>query len=541
LGVDVVTIKTRLLSGFGAVILLIAALAAVAVISNTRTEANYGVLIDEEVPALNDLGAALLAGARTVEATSELVQMLLEQHHRALEADPDESVALLISALPPGSIDEMKAEIREQQELLERSLEAFVATESVIHARPDAQARGPEHSPERIEELGLAVLAKSKQVVALVDARAGLHDILAAQTDMVETDPPFFALQSVIAERTADLGRQRAEAAALMHVSTWSILGFGGLALVVGLAVTQLVAGSVSRPVARLRAAVARLGSGDFAAADELQTLRTSGEIGELAASFRRMAADLAEAKEKEKRQERLSALGQLAGTVSHELRNPLATIRNSIDILRKMTDGKATAADRAVARIDRAVQRCDAIVGDILEFSRVQELNREPTAIDAWLQEMLDEHEVPSSPRVRRELMAGAETMLDRTRFRQVLVNLVDNAAQAMADPQWQPGPDHEPTITVRTELAGPHIRLSVSDNGPGIVADKLSKIFEPLFTTKTRGVGLGLPTVRKLVEQHGGTIDVESREGGGTTFTVWLPRLVSDAEPSALLVTAA
>jgi signal transduction histidine kinase len=541
LGVDVVTIKTRLLSGFGAVILLIAALAAVAVISNTRTEANYGVLIDEEVPALNDLGAALLAGARTVEATSELVQMLLEQHHRALEADPDESVALLISALPPGSIDEMKAEIREQQELLERSLEAFVATESVIHARPDAQARGPEHSPERIEELGLAVLAKSKQVVALVDARAGLHDILAAQTDMVETDPPFFALQSVIAERTADLGRQRAEAAALMHVSTWSILGFGGLALVVGLAVTQLVAGSVSRPVARLRAAVARLGSGDFAAADELQTLRTSGEIGELAASFRRMAADLAEAKEKEKRQKRLSALGQLAGTVSHELRNPLATIRNSIDILRKMTDGKATAADRAVARIDRAVQRCDAIVGDILEFSRVQELNREPTAIDAWLQEMLDEHEVPSSPRVRRELMAGAETMLDRTRFRQVLVNLVDNAAQAMADPQWQPGPDHEPTITVRTELAGPHIRLSVSDNGPGIVADKLSKIFEPLFTTKTRGVGLGLPTVRKLVEQHGGTIDVESREGGGTTFTVWLPRLVSDAEPSALLVTAA
>jgi signal transduction histidine kinase len=541
LGVDVVTIKTRLLSGFGAVILLIAALAAVAVISNTRSEANYGVLIDEEVPALNDLGGALLAGARTVEATSELVQMLLEQHHRALEADPDESVALLISALPPGSIDEMKAEIREQQELLERSLEAFVATESVIHARPDAQARGPEHSPERIEELGLAVLAKSKQVVALVDARAGLHDILAAQTDMVETDPPFFALQSVIAERTADLGRQRAEAAALMHVSTWSILGFGGLALVVGLAVTQLVAGSVSRPVARLRAAVARLGSGDFAAADELQTLRTSGEIGELAASFRRMAADLAEAKEKEKRQERLSALGQLAGTVSHELRNPLATIRNSIDILRKMTDGKATAADRAVARIDRAVQRCDAIVGDILEFSRVQELNRESTAIDGWLQEMLDEHEVPSSPRVRRELMAGAETMLDRTRFRQVLVNLVDNAAQAMADPQWQPGPDHEPTITVRTELAGPHIRLSVSDNGPGIVADKLSKIFEPLFTTKTRGVGLGLPTVRKLVEQHGGTIDVESREGGGTTFTVWLPRLVWDAEPSALLVTAA
>ena len=186
-------------------------------------------------------------------------------------------------------------------------------------------------------------------------------------------------------------------------------------------------------------------------------------------------------------------------------------------------------------------MQRCDAIVGDILEFSRVQDLNREPTSIDDWLQEMHDEHELPSSIRMHRALAAGAGTMLDRTRFRQVVVNLVDNAAQAMADPQWQPDPDRERTITVRTELAGPHIRLSVGDNGPGIAADKLSKIFEPLFTTKTKGVGLGLPTVRKLVEQHGGTLDVESREGDGTTFTVWLPRLVSDAEPSARLVTAA
>src|SRR6185312_3266697 len=163
-------------------------------------------------------------------------------------------------------------------------------TETVIHGRPDAPVHGVEHKPERIEDLGLAVLAKSKRVVALIEARAGLPDILLAQKDMVETAPPFFALQSVIAERTADLARQRAEAATLMQASTWSVIGFGGLALVVGLAVTQLVAGSVSRPVARLRAAVARLGSGDFAAADELQTLRTSGEIADLAASFRRMA-----------------------------------------------------------------------------------------------------------------------------------------------------------------------------------------------------------------------------------------------------------
>src|SRR5262249_58449528 len=96
---------------------------------------------------------------------------------------------------------------------------------------------------------------------------------------------------------------------------------------------------------------------------------------------------------------------------------------------------------------------------------------------------------------------------------------------------------------IPVRTEAAGPHVRLAVADTGPGIPTDKLGKIFEPLFTTKAKGVGLGLPTVRKLVEQHGGTIDVESKEGEGTTFTVWLPRqhAQTDVQPSVPIAATA
>jgi two-component system, NtrC family, nitrogen regulation sensor histidine kinase NtrY len=111
------------------------------------------------------------------------------------------------------------------------------------------------------------------------------------------------------------------------------------------------------------------------------------------------------------------------------------------------------------------------------------------------------------------------------------VIVNLVDNAAQALTDRSWQAAEDHAARIVVRTEQAGPHIRLSVADNGPGIPQDKLPKIFEPLFTTKASGVGLGLPTVRQLVEQHGGTVDVASNVGQGTTFTIWLPRYSAEA----------
>ena len=228
---------------------------------------------------------------------------------------------------------------------------------------------------------------------------------------------------------------------------------------------------------------------------------------------------------------------------MSHELRNPLGTIRHSMGMVRQLIAGKGLGVDRALDRIDRSIERCDAIVSDILEFSRVQELNREATAIDSWLDDMLDEHEVTPAVTVRRELDAGAEVLLDCTRFRQVLVNLIDNAAQAMTDPEWTPADERERTITVRTVVAGPHVRLSVADTGPGISADKLDKIFEPLFTTKAKGVGLGLPTVRKLVEQHGGTIDVESTVNEGTTFTVWLPRQhgQADLQPDAPMAATA
>jgi len=106
------------------------------------------------------------------------------------------------------------------------------------------------------------------------------------------------------------------------------------------------------------------------------------------------------------------------------------------------------------------------------------------------------------------------------------VRLSIVDNAVQALQDPAWVPPENYPRRITVRAESAGPHVRISIIDNGPGIPPDVLPRIFEPLFTTKGFGVGLGLPTVRQIVEKHGGTIDVASAGADGTTVTIWLPR---------------
>ena len=128
--------------------------------------------------------------------------------------------------------------------------------------------------------------------------------------------------------------------------------------------------------------------------------------------------------------------------------------------------------------------------------------------------------------------MTSGAAVAIDREQFRQVIANLMENAAQAMTDPGWVPPSGRQLTVTLRTETAGPFVRLSVIDTGPGIPADRLPRIFEPLFTTKSFGVGLGLPTVRQIVEQHGGTIDATSAVEEGATFAIPPPRLADAAD---------
>jgi signal transduction histidine kinase len=140
----------------------------------------------------------------------------------------------------------------------------------------------------------------------------------------------------------------------------------------------------------------------------------------------------------------------------------------------------------------------------------------------------------MPAGISVRREMNAGGLSIrVDPMRLRQVLINLMDNAAQALTTKGWNPADARERVLTVRTVVDGPWLKISVMDNGPGIDRSDLERIFEPLFTTKSFGVGLGLPTVRQLVEQHEGTVAVDSSASRGTTFTVGLP--LTDAVSSA------
>jgi PAS domain S-box-containing protein len=243
----------------------------------------------------------------------------------------------------------------------------------------------------------------------------------------------------------------------------------------------------------------------------------------ELARRVEERTAELKRAQEELLRSERLSVLGQLTATVAHELRNPLSAIRNSVYAIREFVSGKGLALDRPLTRIERSIARCDGIVTDLLDYARSRQLQSTEQVLDQWLGDVLDEQKLPNHVRLSRDLAApGVVAAFDPERLRRVIVNLVDNAVQSLPDGERN---GRELEISVATRQNGESIEIAVSDTGPGIAPDVLPRIFEPLYSTKTFGTGLGLPTVKQIVEQHGGEIELSSELGVGTRALVRLP----------------
>lgn len=237
--------------------------------------------------------------------------------------------------------------------------------------------------------------------------------------------------------------------------------------------------------------------------------------------------AELKAAQEQLLRSERLATLGQLTATVSHELRNPLGTIRSTAFVVREMLGGgKEERLTRALDRIERNVERCDRIIDELLEFTRERPLAAQSLAFDDWLSEILDGLSLPEGVSRRLDLGCGAEVIsFDPEAMRRCVINIHENAAHALNAKRLKAA-DAKLLLTVRTCLTANRLELYLMDTGVGIKPEVLPRIFEPLFSTKGFGVGLGLVIVKKIMERHSGGIEVSSVEGEGTQVLLWLPR---------------
>jgi signal transduction histidine kinase len=272
---------------------------------------------------------------------------------------------------------------------------------------------------------------------------------------------------------------------------------------------------AVLKPLSALTESVRRYAQGDF---ERRVGEVGQGEIRELAVAFDAMADEL-RAREKELvHQGRLAAIGQLAAGVAHELNNPIGIIRGYLKTMSPDEDAETLKAELAI--LDEEAAQCQRIAEDLLSYSRTSDLDVEPVDIKGLLLETVSRFS-ENQQGAPQEVLVEAETQeipIDRSRIRQVLLNLLRNAAQASGGA----GP-----IEVRGRVEGDHYQVDVLDHGPGVAESERQKVFEPFYTKRRGGSGLGLSVVAGIVRAHGGTAQVLSSPSGGALFRVSLPRV--------------
>jgi signal transduction histidine kinase len=226
---------------------------------------------------------------------------------------------------------------------------------------------------------------------------------------------------------------------------------------------------------------------------------------------------------------QRLAVLGQVTGAVAHELHAPLIAIRETLAALKEIATDSGSDLEKPVARMERSIERCERMSSDLLEYTSARELQPTSFGFDQWLGEVLARQRVSGPVKLSIELRAGnAVASFDPDRIRRVVIDLVENACQALSElPSY-----YERRVVVRTGIAPGMVVLTVADTGPGIAPENLERIFDPLFSTKSFGTGLGLPIVKQIVDQHGGTIRIDSELAHGTRVRISLP-LSADAIP--------
>lgn len=245
------------------------------------------------------------------------------------------------------------------------------------------------------------------------------------------------------------------------------------------------------------------------------EALKASNEALEQRVAERTNA--LAAAQQELLRRERLAVLGQLTGGLAHQIRNPLGAITNALFLLKRQLGAQPEETASLLHIIEEECWTANRIITDLLDYARVREPQRVPTAMGALVDSVLTANPAPAHVHVElRRDEASPALLIDPVQLSGALGNLVRNALEAM------PGPG---TLTVSLQHGGDAVELAVSDTGGGISPEVLDRLFEPLVTTKQLGLGLGLTTARALVENQGGTLRCENQPGVGARFVIRLP----------------
>jgi len=212
----------------------------------------------------------------------------------------------------------------------------------------------------------------------------------------------------------------------------------------------------------------------------------------------------------------KLAAIGELSARIAHDLRNPLNVLKHSTELLKIALKSKMNPnIEENIDRLDRAIFRMSHQVEDVLDYVKPTKLNIAERSLLHILQDSLERIELPKKVTLKIP-KRDCTVPCDSEKIEILFVNLISNAIQAIDEKKG--------TVIIRFSKGESHTIIRISDDGPGIPQNKINKIFDPLFTTRQIGTGLGLPSCKNVVERHGGQITVTSKKGHGTTFTILL-----------------
>jgi signal transduction histidine kinase len=239
-----------------------------------------------------------------------------------------------------------------------------------------------------------------------------------------------------------------------------------------------------------------------------------------------RVQAELDKARERLVNQTRLATIGQLAGSIAHELRNPLGAARNAAYFLKRYADLPDPELREYLGIVEDEISAADRIITDLMNMTRARPPTTEDVNLGDLIRQVLDRSGPGDGPRCRLKLAPDPFIIrADPSQMRQVITNLVINAGQAMGE---------EGEIEIEAGRTEAYDVLSIRDNGQGVPPEHRDRIFEALFTTRAKGTGLGLTICREIIGRHGGTIELVSDGRPGAAFRIRLPRRAAHPGPT-------
>jgi signal transduction histidine kinase len=487
------SIPARIFAGFAVVLVLFSAVSGLSLWQHQRTASTLRLLHEGYLPlSLSVSEARATQGAfatmveRTFDSDTAAAEGWLEiarrvrpfALRRALDA-ADQAAALVDEQRDRSSLATLRSELEAVLFEYELSEDDFDSLSSALAGRDRSAAA--------------AALAS----IRVRERQAQTHLAMAWQ---------------LISERIASTSRKaRDDEGRALGL----LVGLGMVALAVGLAIT-FWSQRVLWPLTKLNERVAAVARGDLSARIEPHA---NDEIGQVAGEFERMVNALAQRDEQLRRTERLAAVGRLAAHVTHEVRNPLNSIRLNVEMLEEDVAQSAPDASPMLRSIKREVDRLTDITEQYLRLVRMPEPRLEPTDLGDLVRDIavfLKPEMKQSQVNLELALAPVPAVRADPNQLRQALLNLCRNAREAMPEGG---------SVRISLGLQGDGVSLSVRDTGPGIPDSEREKIFELFYTTKQHGTGIGLPLAQQIVAAHGGEMRCTSAPGAGTRFDIWLP----------------